>query len=267
VKAGNQNGGSERLGRLRRTAAAYQERYGSLPGMDAITGTASAIATRRRRLERLQREAAEVQAEIAATEVELARLDEWVVFCLQESIERAQREHAEGWSPRPVLGFRLWRVADDALYGVRLPWTRPGMIATCLKGKGDTEIPHSDGRCGRLGCGVYVAKEIDPLLVGFGVAELGDVALGLVALGGKVVEHDGGYRGATAEVIALAATRGARRLFTADPVEIARVFAEPAAIESGEPCPDRARLLDEMSSYIAGQARKAAQWTLETSGG
>lgn len=267
MEAGKHSGGSERLGRLRRTAAVYQERYGLLPGMDAIMGTEGAIATRRRRLERLQREAGEIQAAIAATEVELARLDEWVVFCLVESIERAQREHAEGWSPRPVLGFRIWRVADEALYGVRLPWTQPGMTATCLKGKGDTEIPHSDGRCGRLGCGVYVAKEIDPLLVGFGVAELGDVALGLVALRGKVVEHEHGYRGATAEVIAIAATRGARCRFTADPAEIARVFAEPASIKSGQPCPDRAQLLDDISSYIAEQARKAAQWTLETSSG
>jgi hypothetical protein len=263
----NHSGEADRLGRLRRTAAAYQERYGSLPGMAAASDTETTIAARRRRLERLQREEAEIRAAIAATRVEIERLGRWVAFCLADAIERAQRDHAEGWSPRPVLGFRIWRVADDALYGARLAWTRPTMTATCLRHQGDEEIPHSDGRCGRLGCGVYVAKQIEPLLVEFAVPETEDFALGLVALRGKVVEHERGYRGAAADVVAIAAVRGERWLATAVPEEITKIFARPSTIRSGERCLERARLVEQMSTYIAAQARKAGQWTLEISNG
>ncbi len=82
------------------------------------------------------------------------------------------------------MGYRLWWIEDGRLCGVQLPWKKRTLTATCLR-RGDLgEIPHSDGSCGRLGCGVYAAKTVDPLYRDFKVWDLDDFAIGLVALTG-----------------------------------------------------------------------------------
>lgn len=256
---------AQRLAELRATVRRYQDRYGELDGMTDLAKAASALATRQRRLEQLSKEYQRIDKQMRAMASEVERIEHWMEFCLEDVINRARRAHAEGWSPTPVLGFRLWAVGSLGLHGVKMAWPGRRLTATCLSTRGRYEIPHTDGRCGRLGCGVYAAKTVDPLFTEFDIAAIGDVALGLVALTGKVVEHESGYRGAEAEVIALGASLGDHLLLTADLEQIEAVFTDPTLIRR-EPVVEfeRQRLL-EMETFVETRARRATRWILENS--
>ena len=254
-------GASDRLGELRRTVRRYQQRYGELTGLVDVAKADSAATARQRRLDRLFEEEERIKAQIESLQAELCRIEKWLEFCLEDAINRARQQYREGWSPQPVLGYRLWGASREELHGVKVPWTSRTLVATCLSRGGDEEIPHSDGRCGRLGCGVYAAKSVEPLYEEFGVAEMGDVALGLVALQGKVVEHEAGYRGAEATVVALGATLEGHLLLTADPAEIDAVFAAPKLILRAALAESPSQSLVEMEVFVTGEARRAEQWT------
>jgi hypothetical protein len=152
----------EQLTELRATLRRYEDRYGKLEGMVDLTKARSALAVRQRRYDRLVAEYEAVRKDKEAMESEIDRIEEWIVFCLESVIEKAREDHAEGWSPTAVLGYRLWAVGKDGLHGVKMRWPGPTLEATCLSRGGDSEIPHTDGRCGRLGCGVYASKTVDP---------------------------------------------------------------------------------------------------------
>lgn len=256
---------AQRLAELRDTVRRYQDRYGELEGMVDLDKANSALASRRRRFEHLAAEQQRIQKELRSTASEVERIERWMEFCLEDVVTRTREKHAEGWSPTPVLGYRLWAVGAQCLHGVKMAWSSRKMTATCLSRGDQGEIPHTDGRCGRLGCGVYAAKSVDPLYREFDVAGIGDVALGLVALTGKVVEHDSGYRAAEAEIIALGACFGDHVLLTADPHLIDAVIADPTLIKD-EPRieVDRQRLL-EMETFVEIEARRARQWISGTS--
>jgi hypothetical protein len=253
---------TQRLAELRQTVRRYQERYGELSGMIDVAKANAAMASRQRRLAKLEEEAARIRADMNAMSSEVQRIERWVEFCLEDVIARAREDHAEGWSPTPVLGYRLWGVGKEALHGVKMPWPERTLVATCLTRGGAEEIPHTDGRCGRLGCGVYAAKSVDPLYTRFDVTAIGDVALGLVALTGKVVEHDEGYRAAAATVIALAASLGEHLLLTSDPDAIDTVFADPTVIRCERKIETEGQRLAEMETFVTAQARRATPWTL-----
>lgn len=107
------------------------------------------------------------------------------------------------WSPSPAIGYRVWELKPSGFSGVRDVWTSSSFTATC---ESDGDVPHSDGRCASVafGCGVYVAKDLRTLLTSFGVAERDNVAVGAVALTGKVIEHERGYRAEQTRVVTLA---------------------------------------------------------------
>ncbi len=253
---------SQRLAKLRATVRKYQQRYGELEGMADLTKANSALASRQRRYNQLAVEHERIRNKLESTISEMERIECWLEFCLEDVIARTRESHREGWSPTPVLGYRLWAVGNDALHGVKMPWSGRSLTATCLSRGGDEEIPHTDGRCGRLGCGVYAAKTVDPLYKEFNVSSIGDVALGLVALTGKVVEHDAGYRGARATVVALGASLGRHLLLTAEATTIAAVFAEPELIRRAPETETETERLLEMETFIELEARRARPWTL-----
>jgi hypothetical protein len=252
--------GTPRIAELRREIRRYQDRYGELSGMVDVSKANGAMATRERRLERLREEQERISAQIESMTSEMRRIEKWLEFCLEDVIERAKHEHAEGWSPRPVLGYRLWGVDDEELHGVKMPWTSRTLVATCLSRGDEGELPHSDGSCGRLGCGVYAAKTVTPLYKEFNVSGMGDYALGLVELRGKVVEHDAGYRAAEATVVALGVTLKGHLLLTADPDEIDAVFADPTVIGNGSPVESADQKLVEMEMFVTREAGRAEQW-------
>ena len=94
----------------------------------------------------------------------------------------------------------------------------------------DDAVPHTDGRCGHPPCGLYAAKDVRdldfPALNALGRRR---VALGLVALAGKVVEHEHGYRARRAEVRAMAVIGAGRVVRIGDRTTIERLFADPEA--------------------------------------
>ncbi len=258
---------TQRLAELRATLRRYQDRYGDLEGMVDLAKANSAMATRQRRYDQLAEEFERIQGKMESLRSEVRRIERWVEFCLEDVISRAREAHTEGWSPTPVLGYRLWGVGGDALYGVKMPWSSRRLTATCLSRAGDREIPHSDGRCGRLGCGVYAAKSVAPLYTEFDVSAIGDVALGLVALTGKVVEHDEGYRGAEATVVAIGASLSKHLLLTSDPDRIDGVFADPTTIRKERTVHTETERLLEMETFVEREAGRARPWTLEISKG
>jgi hypothetical protein len=248
-----------RLDQLRRTLRSYQQRYGDVATADVVNAN-SALTTRERRLRHLSEEKQRLEAQIVSVRAEMRRIEEWVEFCLEDAIEQARRNHGEGWSPIPVLGYRVWAIGPDGFHGVKMRWEVPGLAARCLRDAGEDEIPHTDGRCGRLGCGVYVSKAVTPLYEEFDVRGLGDVALGLIALTGKVVEHERGYRGAKARVVALGASYGRHLLLTDDPEEINEVFALPDLITQEPMVLNVERRLRAMERFVVAAARKEQQW-------
>ena len=142
----------------------------------------------------------------------------------------------EFWSPRPVLAFRLWEMRGR-LHGAFQAWDRPFRVAGCVSGRterDDGEVPHTDGRCGDPPCGVYAYKEPDQLLAAFGLPEGSRRNVyGLVAMAGKVVEHERGYRGQRVEVVA-AAVVGRGLLVRVEGVErLQALFAAPDEAVAG----------------------------------
>lgn len=175
------------------------------------------------RLERIEEQIGELLSEQRRLTQELANWEKAIALTLGTEIERIRIQRGEAWSPTPVLGYRMWGIRPDGLHGVRVRWRDPWFVATCRAGAPD-EVPHSDGRCGRLGCGIYAAKDPQSLVTGL----TGGDVLGLVALTGKVVEHERGYRAREAQVVAVAAGHGERMLVTDDPALVASVFHDPA---------------------------------------
>ena len=106
------------------------------------------------------------------------------------------------WSPTPVLAYRIWGLKADGFYGAWTRWTESTKTASCMMGEG---VPHTDGRCNGVafGCGIYAAKDMNLLLRRNGVTLKKDFAAGLVALEGKVVEHERGYRAERTTVLSL----------------------------------------------------------------
>jgi hypothetical protein len=149
------------------------------------------------------------------------------------------------WSPDPVAGYRYWRIDVDGLHGVRgARWNSPRLDAVCRWGA-PGEVPHAAGECGPPPCGIYAAKDPQDvisgysrdaawgMLVGEGVRLLEPGVYGAVALSGRVVEHERGYRGARAEVLGVVAAGGRRMAVIDDPAALRELFRDP------HPNPDR----------------------------
>ncbi len=118
------------------------------------------------------------------------------------------------WSPTPILGFRGWHVRDGRLHGAVRPWPTPIHHAGCVKrGRQDVapaiDVPHTNGECGRPACGIYATKEPGPIVDMF-IDLGGAVAVGIVELSGKVVEHEYGYRAGVAMAVAMVVVAGSR---------------------------------------------------------
>jgi len=146
------------------------------------------------------------------------------------------------WSPVPVLAFRAWGVRG-LLRGVVGAWQEPAYRAGCFGTGGerfDPAVPHTDGSCGSPPCGIYAVKEAEALVrdVGF-VSGRGRVALGVVELSGKVVEHTRGYRASHVRVVALVVAGDGRLVRVEGEARLRCLFAAPdralADIERDDP--------------------------------
>lgn len=213
----------------------YRQRYGHTLEIAGWDGMLAGIRRREVKVVNARRLIDEQLHVIEELNGELRRLQQAMVFAAETVVAAARQRHGEGWSPQPVMGYRLWSVRPSGLFGVRTRWECPTLVAECEKG--EIEVPHSDGRCGRLGCGIYAAKSLDTLLTSPLAEDMVDVAIGAVALEGKVIEHETGYRAQSASVVNLVAEYGGALLATHDKHDISLVFADPEHIKNhGSPC-------------------------------
>lgn len=218
------------------------------------------IVSRRVRLERLEHEAAALVAEITRLEDEVHGREKALALLLGTVVTRIERATADAWSPVPVVGYRLWAMREGALHGARTRWEGPRFDATCEGFPGDA--PHSDGTCGRLGCGVYATKELRRLLdLHVGGASHSYVG-GVTTLSGKVVEHEHGYRAAHAEVVAVYAVWPDRTTATSNPAIIDRLFTACDRIPASwcDLRPPELNPTFDMIRYLEKQAKEAAAW-------
>lgn len=211
------------LGQLER----LRERYGGAPDVEHELPLRSSIARRRNRIDVIRRHIDELSAEAATLERELVGYRAGLIAHLTNLVESVRRDNHEAWSPTPVMGYRMWALLHDRIEGVRTVWPTSRLRATCGAGYDDVEIPHTDGRCGRLGCGVYAAKQPEPVIESFRPDSGYRYAAGRVALSGKVVEHDTGYRAEVAQVVAVVAAARHGILATRDPTLIDMLFRDP----------------------------------------
>jgi hypothetical protein len=209
-------------------------RYGVAESPPQLARIDQAVQRRQYRLDFLRRQAAEIAEELHWIETEVEKFDKGRELVLVDAIEDLRRRFPEAWSPTPPLGFRWWDVSDGRFCGFRQIWPEPSLRARCLTTNRTEEIPHTDGSCGSPPCGIYAAKSVSRLVRGIHIgSDVRSVAVGLVALEGKVVEHEHGYRAAVATTRALAVSQPGSPLpaVTADPDTIGEVFADARKLQ------------------------------------
>jgi hypothetical protein len=144
------------------------------------------------------------------------------------------------------------------------------MTARCGRTNDNADIPHTDGQCADPPCGVYAAKDVDRIIEAHAALEVERLAVGLVAMTGKVVEHEHGWRAEEVTVLALAFVRGGRVFTADDPDEIELLF-QGVGLSAGwnrevgtAPLPDRNRITAAIAAYMQEQERKKTTWILES---
>lgn len=249
---------------LNRTFDALRDRLVDVPEEAApIERMRRTIASQHVRIERLEHEAAAILSEITRLEDEVDGRERALVMLLGHVVERLERRHRDAWSPVPLLGYRLWAMRNGKLFGARSHWPRPEFVATCdSHGEG---APHTDARCGRLGCGVYLTKELAPLIDLHLQHHSHSYVAAVVALSGRVVEHERGYRGAQARVAAAYAVWPDRVMATADPARITALFSACDRIPSAwcEPWHNDSPLAD-LTRFLTRHAKEDMSWISET---
>jgi len=148
------------------------------------------------------------------------------------------------WSNQPVFGYRVWELVDNEMHGARTVWTEPHKEAECLNRRGNPEqpVPHEVGICGNPPCGIYAMKDADQIrnLVETTLERCRTpvtLAVGIVAMSGRVIEHRQGYRAERVNVAALGLVSGPvddwiEISFTVDPKMIRTAFASPQQARS-----------------------------------
>lgn len=211
----------------------YRQRYDIEGELKQVHSLERSISRRRarahalkRRLDDLNRQLAEATTELDAIQNEITGSRRAGSLLLEEILEQVKTREGEGWSPVPVLGYRAWHVTKNSVFGAKMWWKTPTLSATCLNHVDGEDIPHSFQKCGPPACGIYAAKDLNVLKKELGLKVWGPI-VGVVALSGKVVEHDHGYRASAAQVVAVAGQLGHGRFATDDPTTIEDVFAEP----------------------------------------
>lgn len=253
-----------RVGELKRQLDVYRRVYGALPkATRAIEETERKVARDRNQIRHLEEQAAEINEQIRVRRQEAGGRMKLLEAVLKDAARDLGLLLEEHWSPTPVLGYRAWEISGNCLVGVKTSWRTPSMSAICLKNAGSEGIPHSDGRCGRLGCGIYAAKSIQHIIESDQLAPADQYVLGLVALEGKVVEHEHGYRAEKATIVAVAAGIHTMQIRTSDETTIEELCTDPqlAIDHRGDPFDCKADAIDRAVDYLTSQHTRRSTWT------
>jgi len=240
---------------------ALRNRYGEVEPRPEVAGIELAMNRRRFRIQHLHSQLAEIQEQLRWLESELEGYDKGMELVLLDAIEQLRRGHEEAWSPFPVLGYRMWLVDEHGFCGVKRVWASSTMNARCLTTGEDDEVPHTDGRCGNPACGIYATKSVRHLL-GERLPRTDDtIAVGLVGMSGKVVEHRRGYRAQRTTVLALVLL-GEVSVGIDDPAEIESLFANSLHRHSSRGDPIKGDPIERTVEYLEERARRLT-WTLD----
>lgn len=221
---------------------------------DSVSRRSEAQLRLRHEVEHLESRITELEAKRRVLDQEIAGFERALEALIDDTLDHLRIDYGEAWSPTPIHGFRMWRVESDGLHGAKERWTCRSLEARCLARGPRLDVPHAEGVCASPPCGIYAIKELDTLISELGIKSYEQVALGLVALSGKVVEHELGYRAASVEVVALAIS--AVSLMTADtPAEIDQLFQQTHSPATGgrEVQPSQ---IDQAIGYIQDKARR-----------
>jgi hypothetical protein len=213
----------------------YRQRYEIDDQLDRVLSLQRTMGRRKGRAASLYNRLADLESQVADARAELKAVESEIegsrvvgALLVDEILDRVRIEQGEGWSPAPILGFRIWSVHKGRLHGAKIPWTSPALTSRCLNRVPGEDMPHSTLRCGPPACGIYATKTLDTLrsqLLSPGHRD--GIAIGLVAMTGKVIEHELGYRAASVETVALTLSLSGRVFATADPAGIDALFADP----------------------------------------
>jgi hypothetical protein len=238
-----------------------RRRYGPIEEDALIDRVQSSVAARRARLQMVRRQIDELRSEERWLADELNSREQSLEMLLGDVITRLGSVVEDGWSPFPVLGFRMWTMRPGGLHGAKVTWREPNLTARCLVTRDDVGVPHADGRCGRLGCGVYATKELRPLLTAHIEAHSYGYVVGLVALTGRVVEHEHGYRAEQARIVALVAVGADRLVATDEPGLISDICSTPEATVAaiGRAMPDA--IVSSLEDYLVDVRARRTPWT------
>ena len=239
------------------------------------TAAAARVATA---IEELDRRIGLIEGDILALQEEMVEILRRSIDDSEEKIRRAAHARRRRlavqlgdvgrnpmWSPVAVMGYRAWNWSEARFHGVRQPWTHSRLTAVCPEGDG---LPHTDGRCAEVayGCGIYAAKSLHVLMKEVRIVRGSRIAIGLVGLEGKVVEHERGYRAEIATALALAAVDGSGLYLIGGADLVTEVFARPCAFSRLGVAPLPIPALEAetqlvVSAYLEEQARRNQTWT------
>lgn len=245
--------------------ARYRQRYDIEDQLGPLVSLEQSIRRRRTRLAAIRRRVEELETMLSASQRELTAIEREIAessrvggFLIDEILDRVRIEQHEAWSPSAVFGFRKWQVRTDGLYGAKQRWLSPTMDAECLRRIPGDDVPHAMRVCGPPACGIYATKGIE--MFGSCAWGLSDgEALGLVAMTGKVIEHEHGYRGAKATLVAVAARYRGMSLRTAEPGLIEELFDGPPEVfaRAGDAMPPTISI----DAFLNATKQKEESWT------
>lgn len=245
---------------LRAELDLLERRYGRMDRIEEVDRIRNAISRHRFELDRLNAEIDALTRRRRVSVESIEKLTQLERVVLQDAISGERRRQGEAWSPIPILAFRAWLLKDGVLHGAIQAWFEPTLEATCDEAIGPDEVPHTDGRCDLPACGIYAlkrAKDLKPV-TGWPVSRM---AVGMVALTGKVVEHELGYRAQRAEIVALAVPVGEQVIFTTEPSSIEAILNGRSGSLGAETGYCEAGIHDSMCRWLEAQKERQSEWT------
>lgn len=245
----------------------YRQRYQIEDRLGPLHNLEKSIDRRRvrsvglsRTIESLEQELARARAELGVVEGEIEGSRAVGALLISDIIDRVREDMGEAWSPTPVRGFRVWRIENGFVMGNQIRWPQPTLSSVCLRDVPGDDVPHSMNRCGPPACGIYAVKQLTMFPDDVASGLIRRSVVGVVAMSGKVVEHESGYRAAHARVVAAVANFGGKTLMTDDLGRIAGLFDDPASAlaEWGE---KYTRDPSAIRGFLETSRRKEEQWT------
>jgi len=243
----------------------YRQRYSIEDRLAPIHSLEQSIDRRSMRAAALSRIITQLESELGKARTELHAVQSEIegsraagALLIEEILQQVRIERGEAWSPAPVHGYRVWRIDDDRIMGNQVHWAEPELGATCLREIPGDDVPHPVERCGPPACGIYAVKDLAMFPREVSGGQINRSVVGVVAMHGKVIEHQLGYRAARARVMAVCATIDGKTLLSRDVERIRALFAGPSRALAGVATGPQG---DEAREYLRAAMEKEEKWT------